>query len=161
MAKRWTRQEIAFVKANYGKMKGREIAEHLGRTNYAVWRKAADVLDLPKYTGKRHWMYVDPGRPYKKDGRMWIKNEKGKLEMYSRYLWRHNKGPIPKGQVVAFRNGDAMDCRIENLELVTRAELLRRNFKKGQKKDAEMIYHRRRMSATGEKWIDLVLKAAV
>lgn len=42
-------------------------------------------------------------------------------------LWEEHHGPIPPGHIVVFRNGDRSDIRIENLELITRAENLRRN----------------------------------
>lgn len=42
-------------------------------------------------------------------------------------LWEQHHGPIPKGHIVRFRNGDKSDIRIENLELVSRAENMRRN----------------------------------
>ena len=42
-------------------------------------------------------------------------------------LWEQHHGPIPKGHLVVFRNGNRGDIRIENLELITRAENMRRN----------------------------------
>lgn len=41
--------------------------------------------------------------------------------------WEAANGPLPKGHAVAFINKDRRDIRIENLELITRAELMRRN----------------------------------
>lgn len=42
-------------------------------------------------------------------------------------LWREHHGEIPRGHAIVFRNGDKTDIRIENLECVTRQELMRRN----------------------------------
>lgn len=42
-------------------------------------------------------------------------------------LWEQHHGPIPPGHAVVFRNGNKADIRIENLELINRAELMRRN----------------------------------
>lgn len=42
-------------------------------------------------------------------------------------LWEEHHGPIPKGHVVVFRNGNREEIRIENLEMITRGELARRN----------------------------------
>ncbi|MGD9836040.1 MAG: HNH endonuclease signature motif containing protein [Piscinibacter sp.] len=42
-------------------------------------------------------------------------------------LWVEHHGPIPKGHIVVFRNGNRSDIRIENLELITRVENMRRN----------------------------------
>lgn len=44
-----------------------------------------------------------------------------------RLLWEEHNGPIPEGHAVVFRNGDRTDIRIENLEIITRQELGRRN----------------------------------
>lgn len=44
-----------------------------------------------------------------------------------RLLWVEHNGPIPEKQVVCFRNGNPRDIRIENLELVSRVDLMRRN----------------------------------
>jgi len=42
-------------------------------------------------------------------------------------LWREHQGEIPKNHVVTFRNKDKTDLRIENLECISRMELMRRN----------------------------------
>lgn len=48
--------------------------------------------------------------------------------LYKRYLWElHNQMDLPKGYVVAVIDGDPDNIVIENLELISRKELLRRN----------------------------------
>lgn len=42
-------------------------------------------------------------------------------------VWEAAHGPLPAGHAVAFLNGDKSDVRLENLELITRRELMRRN----------------------------------
>lgn len=42
-------------------------------------------------------------------------------------VWEAANGPLPRGHAVAFRNRDKADIRLDNLELITRAELMRRN----------------------------------
>lgn len=44
-----------------------------------------------------------------------------------RLLWESVHGPIPPGHALAFRDRDKTHIAIDNLELVTRAELMRRN----------------------------------
>lgn len=41
--------------------------------------------------------------------------------------WVESRGPIPDGHIVAFKDGNARNCDINNLELITRAENMRRN----------------------------------
>lgn len=46
---------------------------------------------------------------------------------YSRYLWIIHNGNIPKGMIVYNTSQNPLDVRIENLILLTRAELLKTN----------------------------------
>jgi hypothetical protein len=41
--------------------------------------------------------------------------------------WTEKNGPVPRGHVVAFRDGNPGNLTIENLELISRKELMRRN----------------------------------
>lgn len=43
------------------------------------------------------------------------------------WLWERKNGPVPAGHVVAFRDGNKLNCKLRNLMLITRAELLRLN----------------------------------
>lgn len=42
-------------------------------------------------------------------------------------VWQEAHGAVPRGHAVVFRNGDRSDVRLNNLELVSRRELMRRN----------------------------------
>ena len=42
-------------------------------------------------------------------------------------LWEAAHGPVPKGHALRFRDGDKRNISIDNLELVTRADMMRRN----------------------------------
>ena len=42
-------------------------------------------------------------------------------------VWTEAHGPVPHGFAVAFKNGDKTDIREENLELISRRELMARN----------------------------------
>lgn len=42
-------------------------------------------------------------------------------------LWEAEYGPVPESHAVVFRNGNKRDIRLENLELIRRSELMRRN----------------------------------
>lgn len=39
-----------------------------------------------------------------------------------RMVWEKANGPIPEGMVVSFRDGNRLNCRLENLMLITRRE---------------------------------------
>lgn len=42
-------------------------------------------------------------------------------------VWEEANGPLPKGHAIAFKNGDKRDIRLDNLELISRRELMARN----------------------------------
>jgi len=49
------------------------------------------------------------------------------------YVWEQNFGPVPKGKIIAFIDGDNTNCEPKNLMAITRAELLTLN-RNGYKK---------------------------
>lgn len=48
-------------------------------------------------------------------------------KMVHNLIWEEAMGSIPKGHIVVFRNGNKQDLCVENLELISRAENMRRN----------------------------------
>ena len=61
-------------------------------------------------------------RPYKH-----IRIALGKWKMLHVHIWETTNGKIPKGMIIAFKDKDTMNCNLENLELITRAENMMRN----------------------------------
>lgn len=57
-----------------------------------------------------------------KDGRVQIKASDGKWRYRSRIVWAEANGPIPHGYVIHHRNENPMDDRLENLQMLTRAQ---------------------------------------
>jgi len=53
---------------------------------------------------------------------MQIKCEDGKFRYRARVVWAAVNGPIPLGRLIHHRNEDPFDDRLENLQMVTRAE---------------------------------------
>jgi len=51
----------------------------------------------------------------------------GVWPQYHRYVWEQKNGPVPKGHVVVFKDGNRKNCTLENLELISRAALAHRN----------------------------------
>lgn len=51
--------------------------------------------------------------------------EPNKWKLKHRIIWEQVNGAIPKGHNVQFRNHDSLDCRIENLYLISKAEQIR------------------------------------
>lgn len=42
-------------------------------------------------------------------------------------MWQKERGPVPKGFAVSFRDGDKSHLALDNFELISRRELMRRN----------------------------------
>lgn len=69
-------------------------------------------------------------RVFRKDGelhsaRAFVKIAQPSMwRLRSHVMWEKAHGPIPKGMVLHYRNGDGMDDRLGNFMLVTRAEHL-------------------------------------
>jgi len=56
-----------------------------------------------------------------------IRISKNKWVQYHRYIWEKHYGKIPEGMIVRFKNGNSLDVRIENLEMISKNENLIRN----------------------------------
>lgn len=76
----------------------------------------------------------------KSDGYLWRKLGEGAREWRQEHIlvWEEANGPIPKGSVVIFLDGNRTNVALENLALITRAELARLNQNGLIKTDAEI-----------------------
>lgn len=64
------------------------------------------------------------------DGYIYIKVEEGlnKYKLLHREIWKKHYGEYPaKGMAIIFKDGNKQNCNIDNLELVTRKQLMQRN----------------------------------
>lgn len=71
---------------------------------------------------------------YKEEGEIWEAQHGNKRAMYikhnnkrvtlHRHIWEKEFGPIPQGYILRFINGNSLDCRLDNLQLVTRREMM-------------------------------------
>ncbi len=74
------------------------------------------------------------GRGYK-----YIRLAKGKWALYHRHLWEKHNGAIPGGHVLRFKDGDSLNCSLDNLELVPRSDHVRLNH---NREKAAMSMHK-------------------
>lgn len=47
--------------------------------------------------------------------------------LLNRHVWEQHNGPIPPSHAVVFKDGDRANCDIDNLECISRRDLMRRN----------------------------------
>lgn len=57
----------------------------------------------------------------------YIRIKKAKWELLQRVIWEKHHGKIPAKHVVTFKDGNTMNCNIENLELLSMEENMLRN----------------------------------
>lgn len=57
----------------------------------------------------------------------WYKVDHGKWVMLHRKLWEDAYGLVPRGRIIVFKDGNTLNCELENLEMIDRAENMRRN----------------------------------
>jgi hypothetical protein len=75
------------------------------------------------------------GRDYK-----WIRVSLGKWEMLHVYTWKQHNGKVIHGHIITFKDGDRMNCSIENLRMIT----LKQHMEETRLKDttiATMLSH--------------------
>jgi hypothetical protein len=104
----------------------------------ATWNKGMKGLDIGgKETRFKPGNFPQTWKPIgseriDSDGYVYRKvsdtrNKKVDWVMVHVLLWEQHNGPVPAGCAVVFKDGDKKNIDIENLECITRAELMRRN----------------------------------
>ncbi len=90
--------------------------------------------------GHRPVNYLPIGTELMKgDGYIWVKiGEPNKWKQKHILLWQRENGPIPKGKVITFLDGDHAHCSLDNLMLITRSENARMNQNHLYQKDKEL-----------------------
>lgn len=118
-----------FKKGNIPWNKGTTGLTSANKTSFSrekIEEKYKDIEGTPKY--------------YERDGyittiseRVPVKSHNGKIYMhrrripYARYVLSQAGIDVPKGCIVYHKDGDNTNNELENLEVITRAELIRRN----------------------------------
>lgn len=102
-----------------------------------------------KYNGYISIRYTK-GTPY-----YWIRVECGNFKLLHRVIWERHYGPIPKGYNVIFKDGDQTNMDVNNLGLVSDAELMKKNtLHRFPKEMAELI----QVSGALQRQINQILK---
>ena len=62
-----------------------------------------------------------------KDGYIEVRIRKGKYVSKHRHLWEQSNGKLPKGYILIFKDKNQQNTSLDNLELISREENMRRN----------------------------------
>lgn len=175
MARMFTPQEDAFIKANYDKITSGDIGKEIDRQPSVIRLRAkrlglqvpAEKLEefknksrfkkshVPFSKGKKREEFMtaeaialhaanwfkkgQKAHNEKNDGEITIRNNRQNVPIYHirlqancwvplhRHIWEQHNGPIPPLHNVVFKDGNTMNCIIENLELLSNEELMKRN----------------------------------
>lgn len=108
--------------------------EAIDKTKATRFKKGNKPANTKNGTGYVSIRYDSRKTPYK-----FIKLADGEWVMLSTYLWEQEYGKIPKKHIICFKDGDTLNCELENLECITMAENLRRNnYNRRKEWDKEM-----------------------
>jgi len=95
--------------------------ESIRRTISTRFKKGQRIYN-EMYDGATTIRNDKTGRKY-----YWIRKAKANWRMLHVHIWEQEFGKVPQGKIVVFKNKDSLDVRIENLELITLTENMRRN----------------------------------
>lgn len=138
----YTKEDDDFIRDNYLKMSDKELGKALGRTHVAIMFRRKDVLNLKKTSKqiirKEEGFFKKghvPANTHKtgtvilrQDGnfQLYYIKVKGLKQMVKlhHYVYEQAHGKIPKGHVVRFKDGNTLNCDLDNLVCMSRAEHL-------------------------------------
>lgn len=115
-------EQYRFKKGHATYNKGKRWEEYMSqqaieRSRSTTFKKGNEPMNT------KHDGYIRISR----DGYEEIRVTKGKFVHRHRLIWEQNNGPIPKGMIVVFKDKNPRNLTIDNLELITRAENMKRN----------------------------------
>lgn len=79
----------------------------------------------------------------------------GKLIRLSTYTWEQAYGPVPLGSVVTFRDGNPLNCVLDNLLIMTRAENIARNRNLASSQERQREANQTRHAQQRQEYLDL------
>lgn len=147
----WSDEQKQLLRDNYQCLSTAELATLVGRSFAATKTMAQKVLrlrkspealsallqrtsrhtfqkgDMPTNTIFGDQQVIRIRRNKKRPPYKWIRTGFKQWQMYHIYQWELHNGPVPKGKIIVFRDGDRMNCEPDNLEAITRQQLAERN----------------------------------
>lgn len=116
---RWQPEQIVILDREYATRSMKELVKLIGRTRDSIRRKASQ-RGLKKTRPTESLQHYGDGIVLMT--RVAGKHSFGKLTKRHRRLWEEHNGPIPKGYVVKFIDGNPMNAEIENLRCISRSQ---------------------------------------
>jgi len=106
------------VPANKGQKMSTEVYQKVAKTMFKKGSKPTNTQPI----GTIHQRKDTGGKMYQ-----YIKLADCKWQLLNRYTWEMHNGPIPKGMVVVYKDGNYLNNDIANLMMITKKENMARN----------------------------------
>ena len=110
-----TRFKPGNISHNKGQKMSKEVYEVV---KVSMFKKGNEPHNM-KYDGHE--------RICAKDGYIYVRVSKGKYLLKHRLVWEQHNGPIPKGNIIIFKDKNKYNLNIDNLQLITLRENMERN----------------------------------
>ena len=106
------------VPPNKGEKMSKDLYEKVAKTMFKKGNKPMNTQPI----GTIHQRKDTGGKMYQ-----YIKLADSKWQLLNRYTWEQHNGPIPKGMVVVYKDGNYLNNDINNLLMITKKENMARN----------------------------------
>jgi hypothetical protein len=105
--------------------KGKKQSEYLSAEAF----ERTKATRFKKGVKKQNELYDGAVRIRNKTGRKYqfVRIAKNKWKMLQVVIWEKANGPVPKGYCVVFKNDNTLDCSLDNLNIISRQENMKRN----------------------------------
>jgi hypothetical protein len=103
---------------NKGQKMSKDLYQKVAHTMFKKGNKPMNTQPI----GTIHQRKDTGGKMY-----LYIKLADSKWEQLNRYTWEQHNGPIPKGMVVVYKDGNYLNNDINNLLMITKKENMARN----------------------------------
>jgi hypothetical protein len=126
--RRWSVREDRILRRIYSHRRTGDVVCNLPGRSVASLHQRAQKLGLSKNPRVMATGYVPVGTTRKHHGYWMVKvGEPTQWRRLHRVVWEATHGPVPRGALVTFRDGDADNCAPENLVLTTRQDIMRQH----------------------------------
>lgn len=139
--KRWLTRNGLEVPQALLDQRSKESLFHKGHETHNKGKRQEDYMSIEAIERSKSGRYKKGRKPHntKYNGAVTIRREKGcrpvkwirtaeaEWKPLHYHLWEQAYGDVEEGKILKFKNGDTLDCRLENLESVDRIAHMLRN----------------------------------